>query len=76
MARNVYATQWPPQVWGGRGGRGEERISGATSLIVELPVLDRLVNFWLLLSAHTIHGHITRLELLMELCKLLEVVLQ
>ena len=54
----------------GKGGRG------ATCLIVELPVLDGLVNISLTLSTHCVHSHVTCLELLMELCKLLEVVLQ
>ena len=56
-------------VWGGG-------FSCVTCLIVEFPVLDGLVNVWLTLSAHTVHGHVPCLELLMELCKLLEVVLQ
>ncbi len=50
--------------------------SCVTCLIVEFPVLDGPVNVWLTLSAHTVHSHVTCLELLMELCKLLEVVLQ
>ena len=58
-------------VWG-----GGIKSSGVTCLIVEFPVLDGPVNVRLTLSAHTVHGHVTCLELLMELCKLLEVVLQ